>query len=302
MSLTYSLRTPHVRHLRSEVINDPDTPGYVVNFHQPVLDYLDAKSQYLHGSRTHTPWTDECTPKHYRSTSTMNQLSAVKSLKVDHETDERTEDIISDLHLQHRAPFDEVPMYDPSHVTRHTHPDMVSDQAQKRIRYLNQRQLENQIKKDTMEIVDRINRLELDNNELPREVERQIRGIYSRVLPPYVPAEYEEELDTVIDRAASRVRATSPDAAYRKPYPKYMQTIDERRASKLYKQVSATLKESKRTLRKMDDRVECDFYKCSLNDKCWLCRKLMRNNSRLHYFPSNANPIIPGYRRKHKVT
>ncbi|XP_075161870.1 paramyosin, short form-like [Haematobia irritans] len=286
MSLTYSLRTPHVRHMRCESYHDLDTPGYAVNFHQPVLDYLDAKSQHLHGAPSHTPWTDEIGPRHYRSTTTLNQHNAVKALKVEHDIDDRTENLISDLHLKHRAPFDELPIYDPSHVTRHTHPDKISDQAQKRIRYLNQRQLENQIKQDTMQIIERINKLELDSNALPREVERQVRGIYSRVLPPTEPTQV-EIFDAIAERtttrAPSRLRSATPEAPQRTPYAPYMQLIDERRASKLIKQVTSSLKESKRVLRKMDGRVECDFYKCSLNDRCWLCRKLMRTNSRLHY-------------------
>uniref|UniRef100_A0A1I8P1D0 Uncharacterized protein n=1 Tax=Stomoxys calcitrans TaxID=35570 RepID=A0A1I8P1D0_STOCA len=285
MSLTYSLRTPYVRHVRCESHSDYDTPGYTVNFHQPVLDYLDVKTQHLHGAPSHTPWSDEVGSRHYKSNTTLNQHNAVKTLKVEHEIEDRTEDIITDLHLKHRTPFDELPIYDPSHVTRHTHPDKVSEQAQKRIRYLNQRQLENQIKEDTQQIIERISKLELRNNELPREVERQVRGIYSRVLPPVEPTQV-EVFDAIADRtsrATSRVRSGTPEGPQRMPYAPYMQLIDDRRTSKLFKQVTSSLKESKRILRKMDGKIECDFYKCSLNDRCWLCRKLMRNNSRLHY-------------------
>lgn len=284
MSLTYSLRTPYVRHARCETHFDHDRPpGYNVDFGQSVKDYLDAKTQNLHASASHMPWTEECGPKHYRSTDTLRKYKTLEALKIEHEIEQKTSGIITDLRTRKRPPFDEKVNDDPSLVTKNVHPDNVADRAHRRIEYINQRQFDDMIKHDTMQIVQRISKLELDNVELPREVERQVRHIYNRVISP------SEREDKETEEEVYRERSSSPGTNNRPPHTLYMNTIDGRRAQKLFKQVGESLHDSKRLLRKMDGRIECDFYKCSLNEKCWLCRKLVRNNSKLHYY----SPIRP---------
>lgn len=293
MALTYGVRPPRVRHMLQSTYED--NYGYTMNFYQPMLDYLDAKTKTLQVTPPHLPWTSERGLKQYRPSNAVRRYNTDEVLRLSRACAARADEILLDFRVKKRSPFSVVKLADAARVDKHIAPDSVLERSRER-RQRRQRELEDIIRQDTIKLLHRIKKMELDTCEMSKEFKRSIRGKSATQIAQALLSEAErnvkqsrkEEEDFMAQaivrssRAGSRVRSVSPSGRI-STHTYHLELMDDRMVDKLDHRVSSSLCNVKRQLSSLNQKT-VEFYadsRCDLVDKCWICRKVMRNHPKL---------------------
>ncbi|KNC33083.1 Paramyosin, short form, partial [Lucilia cuprina] len=307
MALTYGVRPPRVRHMLQSTYED--NYGYTMNFYQPMMDYLDAKTKSLQVKPPHLPWTSERGLKQYRPSNAIRRYNTDEILRLSRACAARADEILLDFRVKKRSPFSVIKLADAARVTKHIAPDTVLDRSRER-RQRRQRELEDLIRQDTIKLLHRIRRMELDAGEMTKEFKRQIRGKSAQAIAQALLSESErnikqskrEEEDYMAQamvrssRAVSRLRSTSPEGGRISAHTYHIELMDDRMVDKLDHRVSSSLYNVKRQLSSLNQKT-VEFYadsRCDLVDKCWICRKVMRNHPKIKDYSYLATSTGPG--------
>lgn len=301
MSLVYS--SPRSRFRRVGAAYE-DNYGYTMNYYQPMIDYLDAKAQRLSVSPPHLPWTSERGLKQYRPSNTIRQYKTDDILRLSRSVAARADEILLDFRVKKRSPFSVVKLVDASRVTKHIAPDSILERSRERSRR-RQREFEEQVRQDTLKILQRIRRMELDTVEMSQDFKRSLRGKSASAIAKALLSESsrnitqarkdEENLmsQTMVrssSRAGSRIRSSSPIEGGRiTTHTYHMELMDDRMVDKLDHRVSSSLTNVKRQLSNLNAKT-VEFYadsRCDLESKCWLCRKVLRNHPKIKDYSSS---------------
>lgn len=295
MALTYRNRPSRVRHMLQSTYED--NYGYTMNYYQPMLEYLDAKAKGLQVQTPHLPWTSERGLKQYRSSNTVRRYNADEILRLSRACAARADEILLNFRVQKRSPFSVKKLADASRVTKHIEPDSVIERSRER-RRKRQEELEDIIRRDTLKLLQRIHKMELDGDSLmSKEFKRSIRGKSASAIAHALISESERNIKTAkkeeddfitqtmirSSRAASRCRSGSPDGRINQ-HTTHIEFMDDRLVDKLDHRVSSSLYNVKRQLSSLSQKT-VEFYsdsRCGIEDKCWICRKVMRTHPKLH--------------------
>lgn len=300
MALTYGVRTPRVRHMLQSTYED--NYGYTMNFYQPMIDYLDTKAQHLQQVATqppHLPWTSERGLRQYRASNAIRPYNTDELLKLSRNISARADEILLDFRLKKRTPFSLKKLVDAARVTRHINSDTIVDRQRER-RQRRQREQEEQIRQDINKINQRIKNMELETTEMSKEFKRQIRGKSATAIAQALLSESErnikqskkDEEDFMAQalvrssRATSRMRSSrslSAEGGRLSSHTIHIEMMDDRLVDNLDHRVSSSLHNVKRQLSSLNQKT-VEFYadsRCDFIDKCWLCRKVMRNHPKL---------------------
>ncbi|TDG53039.1 hypothetical protein AWZ03_000582 [Drosophila navojoa] len=298
MSLALKQRPSRFRHGTTY----DDNYGYTMNFYQPMLDYLDAKAKGLKVEQPHLPWVSERGLKQYRSSNAVRQYNADEIVRLSRTCAARADEILLSFRAQKRSPFSVQKLVDATRVAKHIEPDTVVERSRQR-RRRRQEELEDLIKRDTLKILQRIRKIELDNeyDKMSDDFKRSIRGKSASAIAQALLSESERNIKTAkkeeedfiaqtlvrSSRAASRARSTSPfdgtAGGSLRAHAVHMELMDERLVDKLDHRVSSSLHNVKRQLSTLNQRT-VEFYadsRCGIEDKCWICRKVMRTHPKL---------------------
>uniref|UniRef100_A0A1A9WE42 Paramyosin, short form n=1 Tax=Glossina brevipalpis TaxID=37001 RepID=A0A1A9WE42_9MUSC len=273
-----------------------DNYGYTMNFYQPMLDYLDAKAQRLQIVPPHLPWTSERGLKQYRPSNVIRQYKTDDLLRLSRAAAARADEILLDFRVKKRTPFSVQKLVDAARVTKHIAPDTVVERQRER-RRRRQKELEDQIQQDITKLLFRIKKMELETGEMTKEFKRQIRGKSATAIAQALLSESErniknskrEEEEYISQamirssRAASRLRSVSPEGGRISTHTYHIELMDDRLVDNLDHRVSSSLHNVKRQLSSLNQKT-VEFYadsRCDTVDKCWICRKVMRNHPKL---------------------
>ncbi|XP_046809298.1 paramyosin, short form isoform X2 [Lucilia cuprina] len=270
MALTYGVRPPRVRHMLQSTYED--NYGYTMNFYQPMMDYLDAKTKSLQVKPPHLPWTSERGLKQYRPSNAIRRYNTDEILRLSRACAARADEILLDFRVKKRSPFSVIKLADAARVTKHIAPDTVLDRSRER-RQRRQRELEDLIRQDTIKLLHRIRRMELDAGEMTKEFKRQIRGKSAQAIAQALLSESErnikqskrEEEDYMAQamvrssRAVSRLRSTSPEGGRISAHTYHIELMDDRMVDKLDHRVSSSLYNVKRQLSSLNQKT-VEFY------------------------------------------
>ncbi|XP_036338221.1 paramyosin, short form-like [Rhagoletis pomonella] len=270
MALTYRLRPSRTRHPAHTY---EDNYGYTMNFYQPMLDYLDAKTKKLNVDPPHLPWSSERGLRQYRPSNPVRRYDPDEVLRLSRACAHRADEILLDFRVKKRTPFSVIKLADAARVHKHIEPDSVVDRSRER-RRRRQQDLEDLIRQDTIRILQRIRRMELDNDvsRMTDEFKRSIRGKSATAIAQALISESErniksakrEEEDflaqTLIrsSRAASRARSGSPEGRI-SSHGYHLELMDERLVDKLDHRVSSSLYNVKRQLSTLNQKT-VEFY------------------------------------------
>ncbi|XP_017862106.1 PREDICTED: paramyosin, short form isoform X2 [Drosophila arizonae] len=274
MSLALKQRPSRFRHGTTY----DDNYGYTMNFYQPMLDYLDAKAKGLKVQQPHLPWVSERGLKQYRSSNAVRQYNADEIVRLSRTCAARADEILLSFRAQKRSPFSVQKFVDATRVAKHIEPDTVVERSRQR-RRRRQEELEDLIKRDTLKILQRIRKIELDNeyDKMSDDFKRSIRGKSASAIAQALLSESErniksakkEEEDYIAQtmirssRAASRARSTSPfdgtGGGSLRAHAVHMELMDERLVDKLDHRVSSSLHNVKRQLSTLNQRT-VEFY------------------------------------------
>lgn len=297
MSLAYGIR-PRVR--RHGMAYE-DNYGYTMNYYQPMIDYLDAKAKRLNVSPPHLPWTSERGLKQYRPSNTIRQYNTDDIIRLSRSVAARADEILLDFRVKKRSPFSVVKLVDAARVTKHIAPDSILERRRERSRR-RQREFEDQIRQDTIKILARIRRMELETGEMSKDFKRSIRGKSASAIAKALLSESERSMKQTrseeenfmsqamvrSSRAASRMRSISPEGGRLSTHTYHLEFMDDRMVDKLDHRVSSSLHNVKRQLSSLNQKT-VEFYadsRCGLDEKCWLCRKVMRNHPKIKDYSS----------------
>ncbi|XP_017476357.1 PREDICTED: paramyosin, short form [Rhagoletis zephyria] len=270
MALTYRLRPSRTRHPAHTY---EDNYGYTMNFYQPMLDYLDAKTKKLNVDPPHLPWSSERGLRQYRPSNPVRRYDPDEVLRLSRACAHRADEILLDFRVKKRTPFSVIKLADAARVHKHIEPDSVVDRSRER-RRRRQQDLEDLIRQDTIRLLQRIRRMELDNDvsRMTDEFKRSIRGKSATAIAQALISESErniksakrEEEDflaqTLIrsSRAASRARSGSPEGRI-SSHGYHLELMDERLVDKLDHRVSSSLYNVKRQLSTLNQKT-VEFY------------------------------------------
>ncbi|XP_043649362.1 paramyosin, short form isoform X2 [Drosophila teissieri] len=253
-----------------------DNYGYTMNFYQPMLDYLDAKAKGLEVKKPHLPWVSERGLKQYRPSNAVRQYNADEIVRLSRTCAARADEILLSFRAQKRSPFSVQKLVDASRVTKHLEPDTVVERSRQR-RRRRQEELEDLIKRDTLKILQRIRKIELDNelDQMSDDFKRSIRGKSASAIAQALLSESEKNIKTAkkeeedfisqslvrSSRAVSRARSRSSsplDGQYR-AHALHIELMDDRLVDKLDHRVSSSLHNVKRQLSTLNQRT-VEFY------------------------------------------
>ncbi|XP_033158996.1 paramyosin, short form isoform X2 [Drosophila mauritiana] len=253
-----------------------DNYGYTMNFYQPMLDYLDAKAKGLEVKKPHLPWVSERGLKQYRPSNAVRQYNADEIVRLSRTCAARADEILLNFRAQKRSPFSVQKLVDASRVTKHIEPDTVVERSRQR-RRRRQEELEDLIKRDTLKILQRIRKIELDNelDKMSDDFKRSIRGKSASAIAQALLSESEKNIKTAkkeeedyiaqtlvrSSRAVSRARSRSSsplDGQYR-AHALHIELMDDRLVDKLDHRVSSSLHNVKRQLSTLNQRT-VEFY------------------------------------------
>ncbi|KAM8709023.1 hypothetical protein ACLKA7_015917 [Drosophila subpalustris] len=273
MSLALQQRPSRFRHATTTY---DDNYGYTMNFYQPMMDYLDAKAKGLKVQQPHLPWVSERGMKQYRSSNAVRQYNADEILRLSRTCAARADEILLSFRAQKRSPFSVQKLVDATRVAKHIEPDTVVERSRQR-RRRRQEELEDTIKRDTLKILQRIRKIELDNevDQMSDDFKRSIRGKSASAIAQALLSESEKNIksakqqeenyisQTLIrsSRAASRARSTSPfdGSGQIRAHTLHMELMDDRMVDKLDHRVSSSLHNVKRQLSTLNQRT-VEFY------------------------------------------
>ncbi|XP_032592414.1 paramyosin, short form isoform X2 [Drosophila grimshawi] len=275
MALALQKRPSRFRHATATY---DDNYGYTMNFYQPMLDYLDAKAKGLKVQQPHLPWVSERGLKQYRSSNTLRQYNADEIVRLSRTCAARADEILLSFRAQKRSPFSVQKFVDATRVAKHIEPDTVLERSRQR-RRRRQEELEDTIKRDTLKILQRIRKIELDNevDQMSDDFKRSIRGKSASAIAQALLSESERNMKTAkqeeenyisqtlvrSSRAASRARSTSPFeggvGGHLRAHAVHMELMDDRLVDKLDHRVSSSLHNVKRQLSTLNQRT-VEFY------------------------------------------
>ncbi|XP_011179793.1 paramyosin, short form isoform X3 [Zeugodacus cucurbitae] len=271
MALTYRLRPSRTRHLATHAYED--NYGYTMNYYQPMLDYLDAKTKKLNVDPPHLPWSSERGLRQYRSSNPVRRYDADEVLRLSRACAHRADEILLDFRVRKRTPFSVIKLADAARVDRHIEPDTVVERSRER-RRRRQQDLEDLIRQDTIRLLQRLRRMELDNDcaRMTDEFKRSIRGKSATQIAQALISESERNIKTSkreeedflaqtlvrASRAASRARSGSPEGRF-SSHAYHMELMDERMVDKLDHRVSSSLYNVKRQLSTLNQKT-VEFY------------------------------------------
>ncbi|XP_039963819.1 paramyosin, short form isoform X2 [Bactrocera neohumeralis] len=271
MALTYRLRPSRTRHLATHAYED--NYGYTMNFYQPMLDYLDAKTKKLNVDPPHLPWSSERGLRQYRPSNPVRRYDADEVLRLSRACAHRADEILLDFRVRKRTPFSVIKLADAARVHKHIEPDTVIERSRER-RRRRQQDLEDLIRQDTLKILQRIRRMELDNDcaRMTDEFKRSIRGKSATAIAQALISESERNIKTSkreeedflaqtlvrASRAASRARSGSPESRI-SSHAYHIELMDERLVDKLDHRVSSSLHNVKRQLSTLNQKT-VEFY------------------------------------------
>ncbi|XP_018801618.1 PREDICTED: paramyosin, short form isoform X2 [Bactrocera latifrons] len=271
MALTYRLRPSRTRHLATHAYED--NYGYTMIFYQPMLDYLDAKTKKLNVDPPHLPWSSERGLRQYRPSNPVRRYDADEVLRLSRACAHRADEILLDFRVRKRTPFSVIKLADAARVHKHIEPDTVVERSRER-RRRRQQDLEDIIRQDTLKILHRIRRMELDNDcaRMTDEFKRSIRGKSATAIAQALISESERNIKTSkreeedflaqtlvrASRAASRVRSGSPESRI-SSHAYHIELMDERLVDKLDHRVSSSLHNVKRQLSTLNQKT-VEFY------------------------------------------
>lgn len=309
MSLALQKRQSRLRHGTTY----EDNYGYTMNFYQPMLDYLDAKAKGLKVEQPHLPWNSERGLKQYRSSNTVRKYNADEILRLSRTCAARADEILLSFRAQKRTPFSVQKLVDATRVAKHLEPDTIIERSRQR-RRRRQEELEDTIKRDTLKILQRIRKIELDNevDQMSDDFKRSIRGKSASAIAQALLSESERNIKTArqqeenymsqamvrSSRAVSRVRTSRSTSPYEievlssgggggsgqlRSHTLHVELMDDRLVDKLDHRVSSSLHNVKRQLSSLNQKT-VEFYadsRCGIEDKCWICRKVLRTHPKL---------------------
>ncbi|XP_011199664.2 paramyosin, short form isoform X2 [Bactrocera dorsalis] len=271
MALTYRLRPSRTRHLATHAYED--NYGYTMNFYQPMLDYLDAKTKKLNVDPPHLPWSSERGLRQYRPSNPVRRYDADEVLRLSRACAHRADEILLDFRVRKRTPFSVIKLADAARVHKHIEPDTVIERSRER-RRRRQQDLEDLIRQDTLKILQRIRRMELDNDcaRMTDEFKRSIRGKSATAIAQALISESERNIKTSkreeedflaqtlvrASRATSRARSGSPESRI-SSHAYHIELMDERLVDKLDHRVSSSLHNVKRQLSTLNQKT-VEFY------------------------------------------
>ncbi|XP_043063970.1 paramyosin, short form isoform X2 [Drosophila ficusphila] len=253
-----------------------DNYGYTMNFYQPMLDYLDAKAKGLEVKKPHLPWVSERGLKQYRSSNAVRQYNADEIVRLSRTCAARADEILLSFRAQKRSPFSVQKLVDATRVAKHLEPDTIVERSRQR-RRRRQEELEDLIKRDTLKILQRIRKIELDNevDQMSDDFKRAIRGKSASAIAQALLSESErnikaskkEEEDYIAQtlvrssRAVSRARSrsASPLDGQLRAHALHIELMDERLVDKLDHRVSSSLHNVKRQLSSLNQKT-VEFY------------------------------------------
>ncbi|XP_017841922.1 paramyosin, short form isoform X2 [Drosophila busckii] len=276
MALAYKQRSTRLRPGHTY----EDNYGYTMNFYQPMLDYLDAKAKGLKVTQPHLPWNSERGLKQYRSSNTVRQYNADEIVRLSRTCAARADEILSSFRAQKRTPFSVQKLVDATRLTKHIEPDTVVERSRQR-RRRRQEELEDLIKRDTLKILQRIRKIEIDNevDQMSDDFKRSIRGKSASAIAQMLLSESERNIQNAkkeeenfisqslvrSSRAVSRVRSRSSSpyegssSGQLRAHAIHMELMDERLVDKLDHRVSSSLHNVKRQLSTLNQRT-VEFY------------------------------------------
>ncbi|XP_043950704.1 paramyosin, short form isoform X2 [Drosophila biarmipes] len=253
-----------------------DNYGYTMNFYQPMLDYLDAKAKGLEVKKPHLPWVSERGLKQYRPSNAVRQYNADEIVRLSRTCAARADEILLSFRAQKRSPFSVQKLVDATRVTKHLEPDTVVERSRQR-RRRRQEELEDLIKRDTLKILQRIRKIELDNevDQMSDDFKRSIRGKSASAIAQALLSESERNIKTAkkeeedyiaqtlvrSSRAVSRARSrsSSPLDGQLRAHALHIELMDDRLVDKLDHRVSSSLHNVKRQLSTLNQRT-VEFY------------------------------------------
>ncbi|XP_037722721.1 paramyosin, short form isoform X2 [Drosophila subpulchrella] len=253
-----------------------DNYGYTMNFYQPMLDYLDAKAKGLEVKKPHLPWVSERGLKQYRPSNAVRQYNADEIVRLSRTCAARADEILLSFRAQKRSPFSVQKLVDASRVAKHLEPDTVVERSRQR-RRRRQEELEDLIKRDTLKILQRIRKIELDNevDQMSDDFKRSIRGKSASAIAQALLSESERNIKTAkkeeedyisqtlvrSSRAVSRARSrsSSPLDGQLRAHALHIELMDDRLVDKLDHRVSSSLHNVKRQLSTLNQRT-VEFY------------------------------------------
>ncbi|XP_075159564.1 paramyosin isoform X2 [Haematobia irritans] len=273
MSLVYSCRPP--TRVRRHGAAYEDNYGYTMNYYQPMIDYLDAKAQRLDVSPPHLPWTSERGLKQYRPSNAVRQYKTDDIIRLSRSVAARADEILLDFRVKKRSPFSVVKLVDASRVTKHLAPDSILERARERSRR-RQREFEEQVRTDTLKILQRIRKMELDTVEMSKDFKRSIRGKSATAIAKALLSESSRNITQArkdeenlmsqtmarssMCRSSSRMRSVSPEGGARiTKHTYHMELMDDRMVDKLDHSVSSSLHNVKRQLSSLNQKT-VEFY------------------------------------------
>ncbi|XP_067646538.1 paramyosin, short form isoform X2 [Eurosta solidaginis] len=273
MALTYRLRPSRSRHQHMAHTYE-DNYGYTMNFYQPMLDYLDAKTKKLEVELPHLPWTSERGLRQYRPSNPVQRYNTDEVLRLSRACARRADEILLDFRVKKRTPFSVIKLADAARVDKHIEPDTVIDRSAER-RRRRQRELEEIIRQDTLRLLQRIKKMELDNDcaQMTDEFKRSIRGKSATAIAQALISESEnniknakrEEEDYMSramirsSRGISRLRSGSPEGGRISSHSYHIEMMDDRLLDKLDHNVSSSLYNVKRQLSTLNQKT-VEFY------------------------------------------
>ncbi|XP_016934331.1 paramyosin, short form isoform X2 [Drosophila suzukii] len=253
-----------------------DNYGYTMNFYQPMLDYLDAKAKGLEVKKPHLPWVSERGLKQYRPSNAVRQYNADEIVRLSRTCAARADEILLSFRAQKRSPFSVQKLVDATRVAKHLEPDTVVERSRQR-RRRRQEELEDLIKRDTLKILQRIRKIELDNevDQMSDDFKRSIRGKSASAIAQALLSESERNIKTAkkeeedyisqtlvrSSRAVSRARSrsSSPLDGQLRAHALHIELMDDRLVDKLDHRVSSSLHNVKRQLSTLNQRT-VEFY------------------------------------------
>ncbi|XP_053956487.1 paramyosin, short form isoform X2 [Anastrepha ludens] len=270
MALTYRLRPSRTRHLAHTY---EDNYGYTMNYYQPMLDYLDAKTKQLNVNPPHLPWASERGLRQFRPSNPVRRYDADEVLRLSRACAHRADEILLDFRVRKRTPFSVIKLADAARVHKHIEPDSVVERSRER-RRRRQQDLEDLIRQDTIRLLHRIHRMELDNDcvRMTDEFKRSIRGKSATAIAQALISESERNIKSAkreeedflsqalirSSRAASRARSGSPEGRI-SSHAYHIELMDERLVDKLDHRVSSSLYNVKRQLSTLNQKT-VEFY------------------------------------------
>ncbi|XP_052846572.1 paramyosin, short form isoform X2 [Drosophila gunungcola] len=253
-----------------------DNYGYTMNFYQPMLDYLDAKAKGLEVKKPHLPWVSERGLKQYRPSNAVRQYNADEIVRLSRTCAARADEILLSFRAQKRSPFSVQKLVDATRVAKHLEPDTVVERSRQR-RRRRQEELEDLIKRDTLKILQRIRKIELDNevDQMSDDFKRSIRGKSASAIAQALLSESERNIKTAkkeeedyiaqtlvrSSRAVSRARSrsSSPFDGQLRAHALHIELMDDRLVDKLDHRVSSSLHNVKRQLSTLNQKT-VEFY------------------------------------------